>query len=272
MMRGDVEQVSRAGATDGCIQALIQGIPEMLYARRSWLSISSAALAAAVVAPTGALADATTTDLAVTCDAAAASAVRAAGTAFRARSGIRVRVFATAPSLVLPQLERAIQNDIIVTQLGTIDRAEKAGLVAPGGRVGIWRNRLMTAVANPQTGPEGSFVVPDATPASDFDGIEVLRRLGSAPASVVGVINSGAVAWSLANGDARTGVLHRTEIVADNRLQAVAAVPDEAWPPIVYAATVTTLARRGNPALFVAFLGGAEGQSVMRGAGLEVVP
>jgi ABC-type molybdate transport system substrate-binding protein len=38
-------------------------------------------------------------------------------------------------------------------------------------------------------------------------------------------------------------------------------VPDEAWPPIVYAATVTKLAYRGDPAAFVAFLGGPEGQA-----------
>jgi molybdate transport system substrate-binding protein len=184
---------------------------------------------------------------------------------------VRVRIFPTAPGLVLPQLEREIQNDVIVTQSITIDQAEKEGLVQPGGRVGPWRNRLVTAAAKQPAGPEGSFVVPDPSPASDIDGAEILRRLGTSPATVVGVIDTGAVAWTLINGGGRQGLLHQTEVVADDRLQAIAPVPEDAWPPILYAATVTKLARRGDPAAFVAYLSSAEGQAVLRAAGLETV-
>jgi molybdate transport system substrate-binding protein len=209
----------------------------------------------------------TTTDLAVTCDAAASPAVIAAGLAYRQRAGVRVRVFPTAPGLVLPQLERQIQNDIIVTQVSTIDQAEQQGLVAPGGRVGPWRNRLVIATAG--GGEADTFVVPDPTPASDIDGIAILHRLGTTTGKVLGVIDTGAVAWTLVTGGARQGLLHQSEVSADDRLRALAAVPDEAWPPIVYAATVTKLAYRGDPAAFIAFLGGAEGQAVMHAAGLE---
>ena len=150
--------------------------------------------------------------------------------------------------LVLPQLEREIQNDIIVTQIATIDQADKAGLVEPGVRVGPWRNRLVTAAANQPAGAEGSFAVPDPSPASDIDGIAILRRLSAAPGTVLGVIDTGAVTWTLANGSARQGLLHQTEVNADGRLRAVSPVPDEAWPPILCAATVTKLAYRGDPA------------------------
>ena len=218
--------------------------------------------------PNGAIA-ADITDLAVTCDAAAAPAVTAAGAAYRARSGVRIRIFPTAPGLVLPQLQREIQNDIIVTQLATIDQA--ADLVAPGGRAGPWRNRLVIAAANQPAGPEGSFAVPDVSPASDIDGAAILRRLGAAPAKVLGVLDTGAVAWALTNGEARQGLLHRTEVAADERLRAVSPVPDDAWPPILYAAVVTRLARRGDPAAFIAFLGSADCLMVLRSAGLESV-
>ncbi len=50
-----------------------------------------------------------------------------------------------------------------------------------------------------------------------------------------------------------------------------APVPDEAWPPILYAATVTRLARRPDPEAFVAFLGSAEGKTALTAAGLEAV-
>lgn len=238
----------------------------MQFSRRRLFAVAPAGLAAAFTVPDRAIA-ATITDLSVTCDAAAGPAVAAAGAAYRARSGVRVRVFPTAPGLVLPQLQREIQNDIIVTQLATIDQA--ADLVAPGARAGPWRNQLVIAAANQPAGPEGSFVVPDVSPASDIDGAAILRRLGAAPVKVLGVLDTGAVAWALTNGEARQGLLHRTEVAADERLRTVAPVPDDAWPPILYAAVVTRLARRGDPAAFIAFLGSAECFAVLHSAGLE---
>jgi ABC-type molybdate transport system substrate-binding protein len=85
------------------------------------------------------------------------------------------------------------------------------------------------------------------------------------------VIDTAAVAWTLTTGGARQGLLHQTEVTADERLRAVALVPDSVWPPILYAATVTKLAYRGDPAAFVRFLDSAEGQAVLQAAGLEPV-
>ncbi|HBK08685.1 MAG TPA: molybdenum ABC transporter substrate-binding protein [Acetobacteraceae bacterium] len=235
----------------------------MSLSRRGLLA---AGFAAAVA---GRAAAGTTTDLAVSCDAAAEPAVIAAGLAFRQKTGVRVRVFPTEQGLLLPQIERQIQNDIIVTQLSTIDQAEREGLVEPGKRVGPWRNRLVIAAA--ATGQAGVFAVPDASPASDIDGFAILRKLGTTTGKVIGVLDTGAVAWTLVNGGARQGLLHQTEVLADDRLRALIAVPDEAWPPILYGATVTKLARRGDPAAFVAFLADPEGQAVLLAAGLEAV-
>jgi molybdate transport system substrate-binding protein len=147
------------------------------FSRRGLFTRLPGALAAAVLTPTILVPSdsiGATTDLAVSCDTAVAAAVRAAGSAFRARTGVRVRVFPTAPGLLLPQIERQIQNDIIVTQIGTIEQAEKAGLVQPGGRVGPWRNRLVIASAMEPAGPDGSFAVPDPSPASGIDGALVI--------------------------------------------------------------------------------------------------
>lgn len=239
----------------------------MTVSRRELLAVTSAILAATVAS---AETSAATTDLAVTCDTAAAPAVIAAGAAFRQKTGIHIRVFATPPGLVLPQLEREIQNDIIVTRITTIDQAELAGLVQPGKRSGFWRNRLVTAAAKNPYGEEGTFAVPDSSPASDIDGVAILQSLGLTPPKVLGVIDTGAVAWLLSNGGARQGLLHQTEVAANN-LQTVAAVPDKAWPPILYAAAVTKLTRRGDPAAFIGFLGSSEGQTAMRTAGLETM-
>ncbi len=233
--------------------------------RRGLLATAPAAALSLLTTP----ASAATTDLAVSCDTAAASAVIRAGDAYRSRTGVRIRVFPTSPGLLLPQLEREIQNDIVLTQIGVLDQAEKEGLIQPGGRVGPWRNRLVIATARDTDGPEGSFAVTDPTPASGIDGHAILQRLDAMPKTVFGVINTGAVAWLLTNGDAQQGLLHQTEVANDGRLKSVSPVPDDAWPPILYAATVTKLARRGDPAAFVAFLGSPDGQAVLAGAGLE---
>ena len=240
----------------------------MKFARRKLFAVTTTALAATIIAPTPGIA-AGTSDLAVSCDAAAAPAVRAAGAAYRNRTGVRVRVFSTPPGLLLPQIERQIQNDIIVTRISRIQQAESQALVQPGRRAGPWRNRLVVASAKTPAGPQGSFAVPDPSPGSDIDGDAILQRLGSAPASVLGVIDTDAVAWTLTHGGARQGLLHQTEVVADARLQATATVPDDAWPPILYAAVITKLARRGDPDGFIAFLASPEGQTVMQAAGLE---
>jgi len=238
----------------------------MAFSRRRLLAVAPVGVAVSGSIVGTAFAQ-TTTDLALTCDAAAAPAVIAAALAFRQHSGVRVRVHPTPPGLVLPQLEREIQNDIIVTQISTIDQAEKEGLVEPGKRVGPWRNRLVIAAS--ASGEANAFAVPDPSPASDIDGIAILRKLGTAAGKIVGVIDTGAVAWTLVNGGARQGLLHQTEVTADDRLRTIAPVPDEAWPPILYAATATKLAYRGDPAAFIAILGSAEGQAVLHTAGLE---
>jgi molybdate transport system substrate-binding protein len=242
----------------------------MGLSRRRIFAVAPAAVLATALAPRAGF-GATTTDLAVSCDTAAAPAVIAAAKVYRSKTDVRVRVFPTAPGLLLPQIEREIQNDIIFTRISVIDAAERQGLLAPGSRTKSWRNRLVTAAAKEPAGPEGSFAVPDPSPGSDIDGIAILQRLGAPPALVIGVIDTESVARALTDGSARRGLLHATEIAADDRLQAIAPVPDEIWPPILYAAVVTKLARRGDPAAFLAFLGSPNGQTALRAAGLEVV-
>src|SRR4051812_8490810 len=59
-------------------------------------------------------------DLVVSCDTTLAPALRAVGSAYATQSSVRVFVFPTGPGLILPQLLRDIQNDIVVTQVATL--------------------------------------------------------------------------------------------------------------------------------------------------------
>ena len=121
------------------------------------------------VIATGAAARAATTDLVLACDTTLGPVMRAAGALFAARSGVRIHVFPTAPGLILPELSREVQNDIVVTEVAALQRAAQDGLVGPGAaRSAAWRNRLVLA-ARPDApagiSDDGPIAVTDAIPA-----------------------------------------------------------------------------------------------------------
>jgi molybdate transport system substrate-binding protein len=238
----------------------------MDVSRRGWMALAPI-VALATIGPALADDEFTTTDLAVSCDYAAAPAVWRAARAYRAQSGVRVRIFPTAPNLLLPQLQREIQNDIVLTRIEVIEAAEKLGLIKPGGRVGPWRNRLVLAEA--AQGDDGSYAVPDPTPGFECDGAAVLKAMNITPCKIVGVLDSDAVVWSLLHGHASRGLMFQSDLAAHPTLRAVAPVPDSAAPAIVYAATMTTLAYRINPEAFVRFLGSPAGMAELKAGGLE---
>lgn len=229
----------------------------------------------AVLAAIGAAstARAATTDLVVSCDTTLARSLRAVATAFRQRSGVTVHVFSTPPGLILPQLEREVQNDIVVTEVGRLTSATDSGIInADAARSGMWRNRLVLAArrgARPASIDTMPVAATDPTPASNLDGPGVLSTAGMLPKTIVGAIDTDEVLALIASGAAPVGLLHATDLSADPRLEVIAAVPDEAYGPIVYSAAVTRLARRPNPEAFVRFLTGGEAAAILRANGLE---
>ena len=227
-------------------------------------------------------ANAATTDLVLNCDTALGPVMTAAAARFRERAGVRVVVFPTPPGLVLPQLSRQIQNDLICVRRPVGEAAVQAGLVAQDGLRGGWRNRLVIAARQEATHQgaahqgeagaalKGRIAVSDATPGSDMDGPAIVHALGLGQAGIAGVIDTDEVAFLLLRGEVEAGLLHMTDIRAHSGLAVLRAVPDEVAPPIDYAIAVTKLAARPNPGAFIDFILSAEGQTVMRARGLEV--
>ncbi len=228
-------------------------------------------LAAAAFA--GSSAHAATTDLVVTCDTTLARPLRAVADAFRARAGVTAHIFSTPPGLILPQLEREVQNDIVVTRLERFSRATESGIVAAGAARSVgWRNRLVLAArrgAPPSSLNAVSVAVCDPTPGSDVDGPTVLSTAGLSPKSIIGAIDTDEVLFLLASGATPVGLLHTTDLSADPALAVFAKVPDEAYPPIVYGAAVTRLASRPNPEAFVRFLADDAATVILNEHGLE---
>ena len=209
-----------------------------------------------------------TVDLAVTCDTTLAPALRKLAAAYRAQSGVRVFVFPTGPGLILPQLVRDIQNDIVVTQTTILDQATQAGVVAATVRA-QWRNPLVIAGLQGEMALTGTFAAPDPTPASDIDGPTVLQRLDIRPTRTLGAVDTDEVAFLLTTGAAQSGLLHMTDVRANERLAVIRPVPTEVQSPLLYAASVTRLARRPNPDGFVAFLATKDAADTLAAAGLE---
>jgi len=209
-------------------------------------------------------------DLVLACDTTLGPALRAAGNAYADRTGVRVNVFPTPPGLILPQLQRQVQNDIVVIQPPALAAAVQADVVAQGAARGAWRNPLVLAVK--RGAPPASdkpIAVSDPTPGSDMDGPAILARLGLLPAPTLGVIDTDTVAALVLNGTARAGLLHMTDVRANPDLQVTRTVSPAVQPAIAYGAAVTKLARRPDPAGFIAFLLTDRGAALLAQHGLE---
>ena len=211
-----------------------------------------------------------TVDLALICDTTLAPALRLASAAYRRQTGVQVFVFPTGPGLIVPQLEREVQNDIVVSQPAILAQVAHAGIVDAITST-QWRNPLVIAGLQNARTDGGTFAVPDPSVASDFDGPALLARLQLDPARVLGAVDTDEVAFLITSGAAQVGLLHLTDVRADERLGVIRPVASEVHPPLLYAAAVNRSAGRPNPQGFVSFLAGSEGTGILAAAGLEVV-
>jgi hypothetical protein len=229
------------------------------------MRITRRALPLLALAAATSVARADTVDLSVACDTTLAPALRRAGRAYTARTSVRVFVFPTGPGLLLPQLERDIQNDIVVTQLALLERLQSAGIVTAVPAAPRWANRIV--IAGSSLGQ--TMAVPDPTPASDIDGPALLAKLALQPKRVLGAVDTDEVASLLASGEAQAGLLHTTDVKAHD-LPTLRPIAPEVQPPLLYAASVTRLASRPDPQAFIAFLATPEASALLASSGLEV--
>ena len=146
----------------------------------------------------------------------------------------------------------------------------------------MWRNGLVIAGRRGEpTGSDivrllgdGRFAVTDPTLVETFDAPAVLARLGLADAlthRVIGAANTAEVAFLVRTGAARLGLMQRTDALADPTLAVALALPDDAYPPILYGAAVAVTAASPNAQPFIDFLGSQQARSELGNDGLERV-
>ena len=194
------------------------------------------------------------------------------GARYTAQTGVPVHVFAAPPAIILAQLRHEVWNDVVVTQATWMDQAEQAGVIEKGTRTGTWRATLVLAQASGVAPTNDIVAVTDPTPAATIDGPAVLAALGLHPAHVQGVANASDVAFLLDTGAAAQGLVHLTDVRADPRLSVAGPVVPTAYPPIVYAAAVSTLTHSPNAHAFLDYLHSPAATDVLRADGVETVP
>jgi molybdate transport system substrate-binding protein len=190
-------------------------------------------------------------------------------------------VFSAPPGQLLGLLAHDTQNDVLLTQSAFMDRAVAQKLVQDV-RHTLWRNRLVVAGrAGAATLGDfradalkaalkgGVLAVPDASDASAVDGPALLEKLGLS-VRVQGAVSTGDGLDMLRGGHVALAVCHATELTADPGLVRVMALPDEAYPPIVYQAALTAKAWSRYQSPWLAYLSGGAA-ALARQSGLEVL-
>lgn len=210
-------------------------------------------------------------DVVVYCDPTLSYAIRDVGALVTARTSAPVHVFSAPPALMLAQLARQVQNDVVVTGSAWLDQAEREGLIQPATRTGTWRDTLVIARPAAGAAENGVFALTDPTPAATIDGPAVLAALHLSPAHVQGMADTGGVAFLLRNGGAWRGLLHRTDVRADPALAEVQPVASDAYQPIVYGAALSSMASSPNAQAFLDALRSPEGAKRLQADGLEAV-
>jgi molybdate transport system substrate-binding protein len=214
-------------------------------------------------------------DVIVYADQTLARALSDVGARFTAQTGVPVHVFSASPAVILAQLRHEVWNDVVVTRSPWMDQAEQAGVITPGTRIGTWRTTLVMARAATAPGDapgNDTVAVPDPTPAATFDGPAVLAALGLHPAHVQGVANTTEVAFLLDTGAAVQGLVHLTDVRADPKLTVATPVAAAAYPPIFYAAAISTLTHSPNARAFLDYLHSPAATETLQADGLETMP
>ena len=229
------------------------------------MRLAAALLAAAVGVKA---AQAATTDLVVHCDPPLAGPLRAVAAACLARTGVRLRIFATAPNGIPAQLAREIQNDIVVTQPFVLAQIEALSLLAEAKRPGPWRSRMVIAQRAGATPPpigQASLAAPDPGWGGGPDGPALLEGAALRPRAVQGTFDTAEAAGLLRADEVDYALLHATEL-GDGL---VAVGTPGLVSELTYFAALTKSARRPNPEALLRFLATPEARAVLADSHLE---
>jgi len=226
----------------------------------------------------------------VFCEETLRAAMERAGRQWRVGGGARLNIFVARSDLLLEQIARGARCDLlVVTGKELADAAIERKLVRAESVRPSWRNRLVVVARDegPSTdtiassGNIAELIGANKLAVADWTvspaGAETrtaLDRLGvwqSLESRIIGSESTEGVAYLLAAGKAKRGVVYRTNAAADPRLSIVATIPDDAYPPVVYSTALTFSEASGGTPQFLNFLRSPEAKPELVASGLEIL-
>lgn len=204
--------------------------------------------------------------------------------AYEADTGIAVKLLFGASGGLARQIEHGLPVDLFLSaNPDWMNHLEQGGLLAPGSRRNLFRNRLVVidradsqaawtgpgdlgkagriAVGDPATVPAGQYAVQALAWAGLGDAVET---------SLLPALNVRAALALVSRGEAEAGIVYLTDARSDPAVRVAWQFPEEAHDPIVYPGAV--LAGASDPAAAVRFLdwlAGPEGRVPFIRAGFD---
>lgn len=213
-----------------------------------------------------------TTDLALACTVGLAAVMQRAAAEFRDMFDVRVHVFPIGPRLLVAQMRREVQIDLVAAGLLELDELASQKLLVGPPYTGPWRDRLVIAARRGvrlETAVAGIIAVPDAGTAAGIDGKALLDGMALRVSRRLGVVDTAEGAALLSSDQVSAALMYRSEVRADMLLAEIAVVPDTIAPEQRVAVAAVMGARRPKPGAFLQFLSGNAGRRMLTDAGLE---
>lgn len=213
-----------------------------------------------------------TTDLALACTVGLATVMQRAATQFRDMFAVRVHVFPIGPRLLVAQMTREVQIDLVAAGVPEMDELASRKLLVGPPYTGPWRDRLVLAARRGvrlETAVAGIVAVPDAGTAAGIDGKALLDGMALRIGRRLGVVDTAEAAALLSADQVTAALLYRSEVRADVMLSEIAVVPDAIAPDQRVAVAAVNGARRPKPEAFLQFLSSNAGRRMLMDAGLE---
>lgn len=210
-----------------------------------------------------------------------------AARAYRDATGTPVRVSHAASPALARQIEQGAPADVVLLA----DRAWMAHLDArrllrSGTRRDLLGNALVLVAPRGAALPAVDFARPATVPAALGTGRLALALTASVPAGryaraaleslelwaplrprVVEAADVRAALMLVARGEARMGVVYRSDARAEPRVRVLATFPASNHPPVVYPVAVVASSRHPSAAHFADWLGSAGAQAIFRRRG-----
>jgi molybdate transport system substrate-binding protein len=210
-------------------------------------------------------------DLTVFAAASLKNALDEAAAKWTAGTAKKVRLSYAASSALARQIEAGAPADVFMSaDLDWMDYLAGRNLLRPATRADLFGNRLVL-IANrnladsfriapgallPLGDSRLALANVEAVPAGKY-AKAALQKLGlweSVAGRLAQAENVRAALLMVARGEARLGIVYRTDAAADDKVRILDAFPDGSHPPIVYPIAVTATSTNPDAEAFVLFL------------------